>query len=149
MGNVANLYQDGVLVDAPPLIPAGEYEAVYLRHSTAFIFNSAKVFVHFRISGGEHNGATLFRAYRVKSITGRPRKGGAFKVRHSHDLYRQFVRVVGCRERPDRINLARLRGCLLKVSVVTVTKNSRQKALLPALQYSRVDEMLSCEVGQP
>lgn len=140
---------DAELVDAPARIPAGDYQAIYLSHETAFMFKTPKVFVHFRIHGGDHDGVKLYRAYRVKELRGRPRKGGGIKLRHSQELYRQFVRMVsGQVERPDRISLQRLRGCLLKVRVRTVTKDSRQRELPPALQYSVIDEMLSIEVGK-
>tara|TARA_B100002049_G_scaffold17743_1_gene12059 strand:+ start:139 stop:585 length:447 start_codon:yes stop_codon:yes gene_type:complete len=137
------------LVDAPAQIPPGEYSAYYTKHETAFMYRSAKVFVHFRIQGGEYHGMHVYRAFRVKELRGKPRKGGAFKLRHSQELYRQFVRLTASgRERPDRISLHRLRGCLLRISVRTVTKDSRQRELPENLQYSVVDELLSMEVGQ-
>ncbi len=136
-------------VDVAPLLPEGEYQAYYLHHKTAFMFNSGKVFLHFRIHGGEHDGVRLYRAYRVKAIKGRPRKFGAFKLGHTHELYRQFVRMTGTRERADRIALPRLKGCLLRVGVRTVTKDSKQRGLPEALQYSVIGEMLAVEVGQP
>jgi len=140
---------DTELVDAPAQIPAGVYQATYLRHETAFIFKSPKVFIHFRIEGGEYHGMKLYRAYRVKELRGKPRKGGGIKLRHSQELYRQFVRMASNHvERPDRISLQRLRGCLIKISVRTVATDSRQRALPAALQYSVVDEMLSIEVGK-
>ena len=140
---------DTELVDAPAQMPEGEYQATYLRHETAFIFKSPKVFIHFRIHGGDYDGEKLFRAYRVKELRGKPRKGGGIKLRHSSELYRQLVRLTPSqKERPDRISLQRLRGCLLRVSVRTVTKDSRQRALPAALQYSVVDEMLAIEAGQ-
>lgn len=140
---------DAQLVDAPGRIPPGEYQAYYRRHETAFMFKSPKVFIHFEIHGGEHGGTKVYAAYRVKELRGKPRKGGGIRLRHSQDLYRQFVRLTpNQRERPDRISLQRLRGCLLRVSVRTVTKDAKQRELPEALQYSVVDEMLAVEVGQ-
>lgn len=140
---------DAELVGAPALIPPGEYQATYVKHETAFIYKTAKVFVHFRIYGGDYDGMKLFRAYRVHDLRGRPRKNGSFRLKHSQALYRQFVRMtVSGRERPDRISLMRLRGCLIRVSVRTVQKDSRQRELPEALQYSVVDEMLAMEAGQ-
>lgn len=134
-------------VDTAPLVPPGEYHVHYLGHETSFMFNSAKVFVHFQINEGEHNGVKLYRAYRVKSIKGKPRRYGSFKLGHTHELYRQFVRMTGTKERADRISLARLKGCGLRVSVRTVRKDSKQRELPEPLQYSVVDEMLAVEVG--
>ena len=140
---------DGALVDAPPQIPEGLYTATYTHHETAFVFKSPKVFIHFRLCGGEYDGLRLYSAYRVKEIRGKPRKGGAIKVRHSHELYRQFVTLSGYRERPDRISLHRLKGCLVNVQVRTVRKDSRQRDLPPALQYSVIDRLVSVEAGGP
>ena len=140
---------DGALVDAPPKIPEGKYQATYVRHETAFVFKTPKVFVHFKLHGGEYNGLRLYRAYRVHSLRGKPRKGGSFKLRHSHELYRQFVMISGCRERPDRISLSRLKRCLLTVTVKTVTRDAKQHELPPALQYSVIDRLVGVEAGQP
>lgn len=146
MSSVVQLHGDAA-VDVAPQIPAGTYQAYYLHHKTAFMFNSGKVFVHFRIYGGEYDGTRLYRAYRVKAIKGRPRKFGSFKLGHTHELYRQFVRMSGTKERADRISLSRLKSCLLRVSVRTVTKDSKQRDLPEALQYSVVDEMQAIEAG--
>lgn len=140
---------DAQLVDAPALLPPGEYQAYYTQHETAIVFHSAKVFVHFRVHGGDYDRVKLYRAYRVHSLKGKPRKGGSIRLRHSHELFRQFVRLTPSgRERPDRISLGRLRGCLLRISVRTVKKDSRQRALPEALQYSVVDEIIAVEAGQ-
>jgi len=148
MNNVGTLH-GGELVDAPPLIPPGRYQAVYQHHETALFSKPPRVYVHFRIVGGEHDGARLYRAYRVERLNGRGRKNGTFKVRHTSELFRQFVRVTGGSERPDRIALSRLRSCVLLVSVRTVETDYRQRALPEALRYSVVDEMLSVEAGTP
>lgn len=145
--SVTQLHEDGKLVDAPPLLPAGVYQAYYLRHETAYMFKSPKVFVHFKIFDDEYTGIRLYRAYRVKELKGKPRRGGGFKLRHTHELYRQFTTLTQVRERPDRVSLQRLRNCIIKLSVRTVTKDARQRDLIPALQYSVVDRMLSVDAG--
>jgi hypothetical protein len=148
MSNVATIH-GGELVDAPPLIPEGRYQAAYTHHETGLFVKSPRVFLHFRIVGGSHDGKRLYRAFRVERLNGRARKNGTFRVRHSSELFRQFVRVTGERERPDRIALSRLKSCVLQVSVRTVTTDSRQRELPEALRYSVVDEMLSVEAGKP
>jgi hypothetical protein len=146
--NVATLH-GGELVDAPPLMPPGKYQAAYTHHETALFSKSPRVYVHFRIVGGEHDGARLYRAYRVERLNGRARKNGTFRVRHSSELFRQFVRVTGERERPDRVALSRLKSCVLLVSVRTVTTDYRQRELPEALRYSVVDEIIAVEAGKP
>lgn len=147
MGSVRAI-QYAELCDAPAQIPPGEYQATYMRHETAYFAKSPKVYVWFRIIGGSHDGTKIYRAYRVEALNGKPRKGGAFKVRHSSELYRQFVTATGHKERPDRIALSRLRNCVLLVSVRTVMSDYRQRPLSEALQYSVVDEIKSVEAGK-
>lgn len=143
---------DGSLSDAPPLIPAGQYQATYLHHETAYFRSTPKVYVHFRIAEGEHLGARVYRAYRVHKVVGKPKRYGRFKVHHSHLLYRQLVTISGVATRPDRVSLAGLKGCLLRVSIRTVRNDAgghgRKPQPLPgALQYSVVDELLAIEAG--
>lgn len=135
------------LIDAPPQIPSGRYQAQYVSHETALFSKSPRVYVHLQIFGGEHHGSILYRAFRVERLNGRPRKNGTFRLRHSSELFRQFVRITEQRERPDRVALSRLRNCLLNVSVRTVTHDYRQRPLPPSLQYSVIDELLSIEAG--
>lgn len=139
---------DGSLVDAPPQLPDGEYLVKYLHHETAYVFKTPKVFIHFEIYDGPHGGKRVYAAYRVKEIQGKPRRGGRVKVRHSHQLYRQFVALSGYRERPDRIALRRLRSTLLRVRLRTVTNDASQNDLPPALHYTVVDCLLGVEAGK-
>lgn len=138
---------DTTLVDAPAQIPPGEYSAAYLGHKTVYFARQPKVIVFFRIGAGEYAGTKIERWYRVHALHGKPRKNGRIKLKHSQELFRQFVRCTGGRERPDRLSLQRLSGCMLRVSVRTVTTDSKQRKLPEALQYSVVDEMLAIEAG--
>ena len=62
-----------------PLLPDGKFEAVLVCHETAFFFQSAKVFLRFRIvsleEGGRYFGVEIFRAYRAAKLwtSGLPR----------------------------------------------------------------------------
>lgn len=139
---------DAELVDAPPLLPEREFVVSYLHHETAFLFRTAKVFVHFRIvEEGEYHGLRVYRAYRAHELIGRPRKWGRFKLRQSSELYRTFVRLSGTRERPDRVSLQRFKGTLIRASVRTVIHDAKQRPLPEALQYSVLDELVSMEAG--
>lgn len=68
-----------VLVDyssRPPLVPDGKYQAVFIRHETAFVVRGAKVFLWFRIvEPGEYFGVELYRPYRVRHLVGKPAPG--------------------------------------------------------------------------
>lgn len=143
---------DGSLAKAPEHIPPGEYEAFYLYHETSYFRKTPKVYLHLQIHGGEHNGKRLYRAYRVKTLTGKPKKNGGFTVNHSHAIYRQMVSITQAVTRPDRISLTSLKGCLLRVSVRTVKRDAgaetrKPKALPEALKYSVIDELLAIETG--
>ena len=52
-----------------PLLPEHWYEAKYVGHETALVFNAAKVFLHFEIvEHGEFMGRRVFRAFRVRKL---------------------------------------------------------------------------------
>lgn len=149
---MAAAMSDGSLSRAPAHIPPGEYSAIYLFHETAFFRKTPKVYVHFKIEGGEHSGVRLYRAYRVKTLKGKPKKFGGFEVNHSHAIYRQMVTIGGYDTRPDRISLTCLKGCLLRISVRTVKRDAgadsrKPRALPDALRYSVVDELVALEAG--
>ncbi|RJS95279.1 hypothetical protein [Salinisphaera sp. Q1T1-3] len=149
---MAGAMSDGALADAPALVPPGRYQAIYRFHETAYFRSTPKVYLHLQISGGAHDGVRLYRAYRVARLTGKPKRYGGFKVHHSHAVFRQMVTLSSAVTRPDRISFSALKGCLLSVSVRTVTKDagtsSRKPQTLPeALQYSVIDELLSIDAG--
>ena len=129
-----------------PLLREGEYRAVLTSHETAIVFRAPKVFLHFRIiDPGEWFGAMLYRAYRVKSLAGRPSKNGGFKVTRGGDLFEMLCRVLDIRSRPDRVSVAPLRGIVLKVKVRTVTHDYQQRPLREWLRYSVVADVLGRE----
>lgn len=140
--------------DTPPLIPPGEYEASYTHHEVGTAFKQSKVYVWMQIIRGEYTGIQLYRAYRVESFKrprgkdGKKRKGGSIKLRHSSELFRQWVKLTGEKERPDRIDLRRLKGCSVRIRVRTVTHDYDHKPLPRALQYSVIDQLISVEAGK-
>jgi hypothetical protein len=138
-----------VIVDDAPLIPPGEYLVTYLRHETAVMFTRPKAFVHFRIVDGPYAGVPVYGAFRVKQLRGRPRKQGQFTLGRSSELFRQYARLTGGRERPDRIALSNLKNCVLRVRVRTVDHDFRQRTLPESCQYSIVGDLLSVEAGAP
>lgn len=139
--------QNTIEVDGWPLIPPGEYLAVYKRFELAFMFNTAKLFAHFEIAEGEHRGARLYAAYRVKAIKRKTKRGGQFTLGKTHKLFSQLASLTPSNTRPDRPSLDSLKGCLIRVRVVTVKGPNPHKPRPEAAHYSRIDEMLSIEAG--
>jgi len=135
------------LTKAPPQMPEGDYLASCLWHETAIFATTPKVYIWFQIVDGKFTGTQLYAAYRVTKIKGKSKKGGAFELRHSSALYRELVMLFGPSKRPDRVSLRKLRNCVLRISVRTVTKDYRQKKLPEVLQYSVVDAMKAIEAG--
>ncbi len=142
---------DGLVEGAyPPLLPEGEYLATYTHHWTAWVFNTAKVFVHFKlVEQGEHYGKQLYRPYRAKELIGKAGKNGRFKLAPRSDLYLMVCRLYEPQVRPDRISLRCLKDVLLRVSIRTVRKDSKQRPLPACLHYSVVDELVCIEAGNP
>lgn len=138
---------DAELVDATPQIPEGEYQVVYIGHETSYMFKTPRVFVHFRVVGGQYDGTVLYASYRVPALKGKPRKSGGFKLRNSSKLFREMVTLTGKKERPDRISLRGLKGALIRVKVRTVTQDSKQNPLPTPCRYSVVDKMISIDAG--
>lgn len=126
-----------------PLIPEGTYEAAYLHHETARSFGRApKVYVWFRITRvGSTHGTKLFKAYNVKSINGKPRRNGGFTVGRHYTLLIDLARVLGLKQRPDRLSLASLQPHVLRITVRTVRTNYRQEPLPEFLHYSVIDRL--------
>ncbi len=136
------------LSSLPPLLPEGEYRAVLTYHETAVVFSQPKVFLHFKIiDPGEAFEKMLYRAYRVKSLTGKPSKHGGFKVARGGDLCEMLCRVLDVRARPDRISVAPLRGSVLKIRLRTVTKDYRQRTVRDWLRYSVVSDIIGMETS--
>ena len=137
---------DVIEVVGTPWVPPGEYVVRLLRYELTYIFNTAKVFIHFEIVEGEYSGIRLYAAYRVLEIKRKTKNGGKFSLRKSHKLYRQLAKLRNSSMRTDRPSLNGLKNCLLRVRVVTVT-GSPHDPLPEAAHYSRVDELLSVEAG--
>ena len=127
-----------------PLVPDGQYLAVYVGHDVVEMQQfkrQAKVFIHLRlIDAGEYTGRVLFRAYRVRRIVGR-----RFIVGPRSDLLMMVCRILDHRARPDRISLQGLRHILVVVRTRTICTDRRQRQLPTTMHYSVVDEILGKE----
>lgn len=134
---------DAVAVDGwKPLLPEEWYEAKYLGHETALVFNAAKVFMHFEIvQHGEHMGKRLFRAFRARKLIGRPRKGGKFVAHSNGELYQTLARLLDVKLRADRITFRPLRQMLFRIKTRTVRTDHKQREIPEQSRYSVIDEI--------
>jgi hypothetical protein len=116
-------------------IKPDDYDSVYVRHVCLRIFRASKVRVDFRLLA--HPGITLSRWYRAEHSRGRISAG------KSSDIVRELSAVLGRRVRRDRIPLSDLAESVVRVSVVTVTSDSRQHELAPINRYSVISKLVS------
>ena len=128
-----------------PLVPDGEYAAVYVRHETVRLrmFSGApRIYVHFRlIDPGPYMGTLLWRSYAA-----RLRPDGRAVLTRRGELLRTLLMLSARRVRPDRVSIREtLRAKVLRVRVRTVTRDRRQREIAPDLRYSVVDEVLRAE----
>lgn len=132
-----------LIEDDKPLLPDGRYEAAYLGHETAFVFQNAKVFLRFRIvTPGEQFGMEVFRAYRATKLVGKPCKNGKFKLRRGSDLFTDVARLLDIKARPDRLSLHSLKHKVWLIKTRTVVADYKQRPLPDWARYSVVDEIL-------
>jgi len=130
-----------------PLVPDGEYVAKVIRHETAIVFKTPKLFIHFELVDPGLQNVHLYAAYRIKRLTGKPGKNGRFVISPRSELLFQLAQLYDRQIRLDRISLRALRNCLLRVRTRTVTNDYRQRSLPEALRYSVVAEVLGIEAG--
>lgn len=142
---------DDIAIDfasRPPLVPDRQYNAVFVKHETAMVFNTGKVFVWFRlVDVGEQFGVELYRVYRVSRLLSRPGAGGRFKLKPSGDMFATLCRLLDVRARPDRISLRGLRGRVWRVRSRTVRTDNRQRVLPEWMRYSVIDDILGDAQG--
>lgn len=137
---------DDIAIDfskRPPLIPDTTYNAVFVKHETAMVFNTSKVFLWFRVVDvGEHFATELYRAYRVSRLLSKPGAGGRFKLKPSGDMFTMLCRLLQVRARPDRISLRGLRGHVWRVKTRTVDHDHVQRPLQDWMRYSVIDDIV-------
>jgi hypothetical protein len=135
--------------DHRPLIPEGEYKAVYVRHEVAEVRRfdkQPKLFLRLRLVDPPHVGLELYRSYRITKIVGKSR----FVMRRESDLAHMLSKVLGIHRRPDQISLKSLKGRVLLVRVGSVKTGTRgwppKRVELPEWQhYSVVRDILRAE----
>src|SRR6266566_8681813 len=130
-----------------PLLPDAEYIARVKHWETRHIFRSPRLFLHVEIVDGRHSGATLFAAFALREIVGKPGHRGRFKIARRSKLLLALTRLTGQRIRGDRISLNWLTRSLLRIRTRTVTHDHAQTELPMALRYSCVADLVAIEAG--
>jgi hypothetical protein len=118
-----------------PHVPAGEYNAVHVRHFGKVVFRVPKVCVLFRLV--EHPDIILPRWYCVSQCRGRIRTGP-----HS-DLVRELSAILGRRVRADRIPLELFERIFVTVEVRDVVEDRKQNRVDPVNRYSVIGRIVA------
>ena len=125
-----------------PLVPDDAYEAAFTHHETVSAFGRAKVYLHFVITTpGPQEMISLFKAYNVRALTGRPRRSGGFKLGLRHELTYDLSRLLGLKVRPDRASLQMLRNRIFRIRTRTVRRDAKRRQLPEWQQYSVIDKI--------
>jgi hypothetical protein len=135
--------------DHLPLVPEGDYRAMYIRHEVASLRRfggEPKLFLRMRLADPPHVGLEIYRSYKIAKIIGKTR----FVMRRDSDLAEMLSRVLGIHKRPDQVSLRELKGRVLLVRVGTVTHGirgwQRKRVELPEWQhYSVARDILRIE----
>lgn len=126
-----------------PLIPEGEYQAVYVTHETTRGSFGTKLKITFRIvSLGQYFETLIPLWCNVSDASSSKRKQGKVKVNKNHKLTTELLRVLQIKTRIDRLSPIMLKGYILLIKVRTVSSNCYQKKLTPPQQYSVVDSLI-------
>ena len=122
----------------PPKIPEGEYQVEFLRKEVRTLWKAQKLILWFRILDfGEINGVQIFMAC---SMPEGNKWGPGYK------FLRAYALATGrLPDRFDRVSTKVFRGKIFIAEVRTVTKNSQQKDIPPAAQYSIISNLTSVE----
>lgn len=125
------------------LIPEGEYQAVYVSHTTTNGSYGSKVKITFRIvSPGAYYESLVNAWYNTKSLGSKVGKRGRIVLSRHSKLTYEMVKLFHRKQRPERLSPEMLKGHVLIIKVRTVTQNSKQKSLPEPLRYSTVDSMV-------
>jgi hypothetical protein len=141
--NVVPLHEVEIEGERPALITPGEYELAFQYHRTLYLFGRApKVACYFKImTMGQHFELILPRYYNAKTLSSKPRKGGAFKVGWHSDFLREYAALFGLPPRLDRVSTETFRNVILRGRVAQVTTDSKQRVIPDPLRYSVIAEL--------
>lgn len=142
--SVVPLHEVEIEGDRPVLIAPGEYELAFQWHRTLYLFGRApKVACYFKVmTMGPHFEMILPRYYNAKTLSSKPRKGGAFKVGWHSDFLREYAALFGLPARLDRISTEAFKTAIVRGRVETVTTDSKQRQIPEPLRYSVIVELI-------
>ena len=121
----------------PPHLPDGEYQVEFLRHEERTQWKAKKLLLYFKIvSFGKFHGVELFMSCQI------PQK----KWGSGSKFIRAWALATGrLPDRFDRVSTKVFRGKIFNAEVRTVTKDSAQKDIPAAAQYSIISNLISLE----
>ena len=126
-------------------VPAGTYRVVYEHCEQSAVYGTERLFVHCRITSGEHAGAPLMRFYT------KPRPGR--RLARSSNLFRDYTTLIEHLP-PASLHPAHfLADCELEAQVVTVsrapTPEGDWEETHESLHYSKIERFLRITDGWP
>lgn len=138
--------------DEKPLVKPGEYEVMFLSHSTWLMFGRrAKICLKFQVvTPGAAFGKVLEKHYNVKKLKAPMGRNGSFVVAWSGKFLRDFTRLLGAvsRGRTDRMPMTRFENNIFKVKVETVKIGMDQTEIPPEVQYSVIRDLIEVVEGR-
>lgn len=135
--------------DYAPLVPEGDYRVQVTGWRTRLMHGrQPKVCLNCTVlDSGSYLGAVIPRWFNVEALIGPPRSRGRFKVGIHSKLFREYCRLSGRKDRPDRISIGALVNVTLIARVRTVKEEADGTAIPEAAQYSVIDRFLELEAG--
>ena len=132
--------------EALVFVPPGNYEFACIGYETKRIFNTEKLYMHFRIvTQGPDFGKILTRYYGV-TIIGKTGKSGRFSAGWKSDLMFEHVKLFGqLPKRKSEVPITPYKNNIIVGRVETVTKNRNQRSYPEPLQYSKIAELIRIE----
>ena len=125
-------------------MPEGDYFATYITTERGRVQGRGVLFVHFRVTDGDHAGRRLIRFYNEKRGT---------RLARSSSLWRDYVSLTN--RRPPSTGFKpswMLSGCEVRARVVTVherVENGRRVPMAECERYSKIDALLEITAGSP
>jgi len=136
----------------PALIPPGDYQLRFDFWETSVLFGkAAKIRMHFTVieMGAYFDTAKLSLFYNASRLTGKPGRGGKFKVGWKSDFLRDYCALFATSarfdkivQRLDRIPMSMFKEHIFVGRVRTVKMGANQQPIPEPLQYSVIDKLL-------
>ena len=136
----AKVISIGLEIAEDPLVPEGSYKAVMVNWEKTYsgYFKKHLLIMRFRIvDEGQWHGAVVPAYFKVL-----PTKNGQVKAAPKSYFFRDYQACFGKVRRSDRLAMSHFKTRLLKVQVVTVSKDTDGMKLAEVNHYSRVKHIL-------